>query len=383
MVQELHDPTFVSGTGTGTEVSEYIRRINISWPSSRRGAQGKILLENWKQNADGSYSTGVFDDLVGTEKFSIKARHLTDGGPGSWIDLLTAYITAAPTERQGYDKGRNVIELDIMDRSYLWIDGKAPCVFTPSFGGWDLREACTLLLNQCGDVEDEDIEFPADYTDNPSTLPQPDKSKRTLSFGPDDQLIDALDRLCFTVGWRWYLDPQGNVTFERAQRAGTYTVDFTLDEDTVTDADQIYEVSTQRSTQDVRNRVYVRTVGEDGVTDAAAYKYQPSKDDPTSNYYLGRWQWMVKEDAGIGDPDMLAQTLLYKRLQFSQTIRWTTIARDLWPGDVVQVEVNHLGIDENTKFLITAKNTVLEPMSSGSANLWMDEYEADILTPWS
>ena len=385
-VQEIHETVLGTGAGVSANISRDIESIDISWKLTRRGTSGTIVLRNWRGNATGTgYDVGLYDSLTGIQKVAIRARHLfspdePSGTEGAWIDLFVGYLREEPRKRDS-DLGRNVIELELMDRTLLWQDNVACMLYMPSFGGWDFKEATTHILTRW-EVDSTDIEYPADYAIMPIALPNNHPSRGAFAYDSDVCIIDALDEMCRAVGYRWHISPADKIVFERLQYVGLAAVDFTLDETTVTQFDQIEMVDSSRSFEDARNRVFVTGVDEDGKPLGAHYVYQPSIDDDTSEYYVGRNRWLVKEYDEHDKPGMTAQAMLYGNIVTGGQLIWRAPARDLWPADIVDIQVDHLGFAAGTKFRIVTKTTRLADIAAGGDPVWVDEYGAELIAPW-
>lgn len=375
-VQEVHRTVLGAGAaGDDVDLSADLEAVQITHDDSGRGAVCTLTLRNYRADAEeasGYAMEHLAGQLAGIGLVAVDLAHEYAGAApdGSWVRAFTGYaeLLEAYTDDAGFPR----IELTLGDRSRLWGDGEGTMHDLPDVTSWDLREAVILLLTHHG-VPEADILFPADY---PET-----KLYRPIQYGtaasrhtPDTGIDQVIDDLCADLGMKWQILPDGTFRFRWTNRP--VTADFTLDPDTTTPEDRI-EADARHSIdfRDLVNEVEVRGRTRWGVETAAVVHHSASLSDDTSAAYLGRRRRMRISDPSNARPALRAQQELFKRLNLGRRFTWSTIGRDLWPGDVVQIDLAGLEIAEGTLAIILGKTSSL----SRAQMRWRDEFACQVI----
>jgi len=384
-VAEFHSPTFsaarsspqaLAGTGKTVSVSG---RVDDTWRGATcevvlRVEQGEYLLKgNEKMTVDAGWATGTTDTAVST----------------STSRQFTGYVLSATREKRADEQGKVYLTLNAEDgigarlkaKKYMWLQ--------PVLGGLTVGQdflgddgkflyhtstkvpAGTIVrhLLNCAGVPDALIHSSILACTGALAwhLPAADrKGDLLLDYRADEEVLAVLDKIATLLGGYFGVDQNGTYTIaQRTAYAAGGAVDWTLDDDTATDADMVYEVSAERGFDEFRN--YVACVvgqGDGAVSFATPLWPAPSHTLTSSRDFIGDdwWEILVETEAsGASAAVLQAQQRYVEAYKRRHVLRWTTPGKhDLWPGDVVAVQASGLDVPSGTVFRLIEKNWRIE-----------------------
>lgn len=424
--QEGHRTVIDNRDPQPLDLTPHILEFSASFPDAGRGATATLRLRNYRTVAGnpGKWdpdSRGFLDDLlVGEGRIQIQAGHQYGGEavdlwePGeepvdtpqdralvepSQDDALTALFTGYVVSKEAGLDAEGLwpeLTLQLQDRTFLWQDGKAPMIFLPDLGGWDFKEAASLVLQQFGvRVSDthanpvaplypSEVIFPEDYDSYPVRI-RSQETSATLKFDPTTSAVDALDRICELVGYRWRIRQDGKIAFRWGatfQEEPDLVIDeadaasWTLGPLDVEEA-QLVEGSLRATKDYAQARTVTMVVGIDkwGRVKEAIYSNGAALTDTTAPDFVGRYLWDLSVEPDNAAPDLAAQLRHYENAQWGQTVEWTSVGRPLDLGMIVQVKVSHLGVPLGTYCVVVSKSISLTA-SEGQQEppLWREGY---------
>lgn len=224
-----------------------------------------------------------------------------------------------------------------------------------------------------------DFEFPADYADHAMTLPRQELSA-AAKFQEDTGIIEALDRLASLCWMKWRIRPDGKIEF-RWSPVPAPEPSFVLDEETVTPQDRILGLEATCDYRHVRTVAYTRGRDDWGAdAEVLLNAGAPYLIDDTAPQFVGRRLWTATVEPDNKEPGTTTQRRLFERRDAALRIEWQTVGRDLWPDDVVEVQVSHLGVPAGTRFLIRGKTSEAAADRRPGNLRWVDSYVAEVVT---
>ncbi len=376
-VQEIHRTVLGAGAaGDPVDLAADIEELTVTHDDRGRGATCTLKVRNYQVDAleTSGYLLGHLDDqLKGIGLVTVELAHVyADATPnGAFITCFTGY--AESFEPYVDEQGFPMLEIKLGDRSRTWTEGEGTMHDLPDVSGWDLAEAVELLLTHHG-VDAADIVWPVDYPASKLYIPL-QEGTAAGRHTPDTGIDKVLDDICQAVGVRWRLRADGTFEFRWYPRA-VGAADFTLDPTTVTPEDKIeWDARHAIDFTAICNEVEVRGKTRWGVETAARMVHGPSLTDDTSAAYLGRRRRRRIADPTNPNPAVRAQQELFEGLIAGRTFTWQTVGHDLWPGDLVAIELEGLLIPSGTKAEITGKTS---SWSEGDWR-WRDEYTCRIV----
>ncbi len=333
--------------------------------------QGKLVSAEWycAQGGRGSWfkarlvtdGAGSYD-YDGNEKAALKVA-ADIGGALTYYTQVTGYLDSPKRQKSGAVPATIVLDLKVSDR-FIRLKNK-DAYMTPSFAGWTFEKAWKWLFHECAGIPESHLTLDAGAGD--FTFPCP---LRNLILKFDQSLsVDVVaDRLAAAAGRRWGVDRNGQVF---TQALGTIVYDgspeFTLDEDTATEADTLYFVDVRRDIFALRNHVICVGQDRDGNDVVCSWQWKDSMSDPTAAAFIGdEWCEVVFAPDG-GNPYLTAQFRAAELARYQKLIKWQTDGAagvDLFPGHYVEVdEVTHIDIPAGTVFQIIEKHGTLDARS--------------------
>jgi len=376
-VQEIHRTVLGAGAaGDPVDLAADIEELTVTHDDRGRGATCTLKVRNYQVDAleTSGYLLGHLDDqLKGIGLVTVELAHVyADATPnGAFITCFTGY--AESFEPYVDEQGFPMLEIKLGDRSRTWTEGEGTMHDLPDVSGWDLAEAVELLLTHHG-VDAADIVWPVDYPASKLYIPL-QEGTAAGRHTPDTGIDKVLDDICQAVGVRWRLRRTARSSF-----GGTHAP---------------WGPPTSRSTPPP-SRPRTRSSGTPGTRStsprsatrsrcgarpAGAWRprrgmvHGPSLTDDTSAAYLGRRRRRRIADPTNPNPAVRAQQELFEGLIAGRTFTWQTVGHDLWPGDLVAIELEGLLIPSGTKAEITGKTS---SWSEGDWR-WRDEYTCRIV----
>lgn len=373
-LQEVHRT--VLGVGAGgdpLDLTSFVKALMVNVQAEERGAVATLRLRNWLFTGSG-YTLGYLSPLLrGVGKVTIDLAHqYADSTPdGDFVRVMTGWASRLTPAMDGIWPH---LELELGDRAWLWSDGQATMFDLCDVSGWDFADAVTLILTHWG-VDEADIIFPADYDDHARQVPF-QAGGAGGRFDPEASILDVIDTLCERCWMRWRLRPDGKPEFRYYPEA-VGSPDFVLDDDTVTPEDKVaLPVAMTLDYSSIRNVARVRGITPWGTEIESRWVNQPSVIDPDSPIYTGRVMQVVRSEPDNADPVPTAGRLLHEHVTGGHELTWESIGRDLWPGDVVQVNVDHLAVAAGTLFRVTG---AVHRWTSPELR-WRSEFSGRIIT---
>ena len=290
-------------------------------------------------------------DFTGNEKASL-AIALDTGGGISYTTQVTGYLQSPALRKTGGDPGAVILDLSAVDRLQR-LRNKAARLL-PSFAGWTFEDAFTWLLHECAGFPTGDLNL--DALAGSFTYPAP-PGQQLLKFDHTLDLVAVADELARAAGREWGIDQSGDI-FTRALGTVVYsgTPDWTLDEDTVTEADVCYFAEIERDLMGVRNHVLVIGKDRDGNDVLASWRYAPSVSDPAADPFIGDDWWEVRIAPDGADPWLIAAFTGTELLKYRGLLTWETDGKPtLFPDHYVKVQTTGLQIPTDTVFRIVEK----------------------------
>lgn len=200
-------------------------------------------------------------------------------------------------------------------------------------------------------------------------------------FAADEEVVSALDKIAQAVYAYFGVDQNGTYgMWSRSVYGGT--PDFVLDDDTTTEADFAYEVTSERGYDEFRNYV-VAVVGQGANTSSwVAPTYPAATHTVTSDPdFIGEdwWEILLETDASGDYAAMLLAMQRYSELvKRRQVVRWSGPGRAaLFPGHFVRVDSSGLDVPVGTVFRIVDKSWRVEQTSGEFTTNFIGVKEAD------
>ncbi len=262
--------------------------------------------------------------------------------------VFTGYITDIKRRKTGTED--LVLEITAEDYWGARMPHKS-MVYMASFGGQLFAEAFADVANRLGFREDQ---IDCVDAENVRLSTAEIIGRQTFAFAAEDNPGDALDAFCKERGWRCGIDAEGNI-FAAMPYAYSGTPDFILDQDTVTEADVVTDLSAGLDLSEFANSV----VAYVGPEEQRSEKWLADEDSwqlSSTDDYIGDLWWRIeKRERGLGQTmaDAVAAAVLAKVSTFRQVITWETEGRDLSPGQFVQVQVDVPGVETDSVYMIT------------------------------
>lgn len=396
-IVELHSPVFppLANPPFPVGLQKYADTLEITYEETGHGTTAKIefrdvdqdltvvsLGDDFATSTTGAYDQGVVSDLLkngGIGKVTIRLKHIygeRDDLPpqlSEMVDVFTGYVSNVEMNRSEVQPR---VTLSLVDRSALWTNGRTSLALCPQPVGWDFKEYTQTILNYALVPYDE-IHYPDNY---PLEWPIPSQyNGAEISLDPNGDLIAILDRLCQICGFRWSVGPDGDVYFDWRYDAVTAAPKFTLNADTVTDADEFGEpVIYQRALTDAVTHIYAEGRAPHGQTVNVLAHDSRAMTDKTYEYYVGRplWQTILEPDNPTPMVSVWREFAESKQAQW--TFSWRSLGKDLFPGDVVQNNHPDLPIPLGARFVIVSKRTSLDVSSNSEDHRWIDEFQCQL-----
>lgn len=377
-LQEIHRPTVTTPSPVASALEEYGEHLSLSWEEHGRGATGTLLCRNWEYGTY-DYELGPLNSYKGIGRVTIKFAHQYSTGDSAFLQIFDGYVTEIKRMRETENQIWPQTQFSLQDRSFLWQGERATMIHLPDVAGWDFKDATSLLLEHHGAAESRgEVVYPADYATNPQTIPWQVGSS-SLTFDPMANLMDVLDRLCALCYMRWYIDTFGRVVFDWSPKVVSGP-DWTLDEDTVTDVDVIeLPVESTQAFTDTFSVSFARGRSRWGEETEALYNYTPALTDTDYDGFLGRKLWAATVEPDNPYPGRTAQRRLLEGQQRGRSLTWRTLGRNLWPGMVVAVGVDHLAVPSGTWFKVVSKTSEFDMGVHPNSLLWNDAYVGEVI----
>ena len=290
-------------------------------------------------------------DFDGNEKAEIKVARDTGGGL-SYVTQMTAYLQRPKRLRHGRDPGTVVLDLQGQDR-LCRLRNKA-ALLLPSFAGWSFQDAWTWLMHECAGILESELVFDGGAADFHYPCPYSDL---ILKFDHTLDVVAVADQLAKAAGREWGITAAGKI-FSRALGTIAYSgsPDWTLDEDTATEADVAYTIEADRDIFSVRNHVMVIGRDKHGNDVLATWRHDPSVSNPAADPFIGDTWWDVSIAPDGADPWLIAQFRGTDLLSYRSLVVWQTDGKpDLFPDHYVKVQTTGLEIPNDTIFRIIEK----------------------------
>lgn len=372
-LQEVHRTALgVGAGGAPVDLTADVESLSVTYQEEGRGTVASLRLRNWREAAGGGYDLGHLDDVlrgIGRVTIDLAHEYANDAPDGPTVRVLTGWLARVTW---GRDDMWPTVELECDDRAWLWADGRATMYDLPDVTGWDLREAAELLLTHW-EVPATDLVWPDTYPADGWRIPWQEGSAAGR-FSEDTDIAEALDTLCERCAMRWRVRPDGRIEFRWHPAAGTPA--FTLDQATVTPEDRVeLPTAVVVDHNGLRNVVRVRGRTSWGDEVESRYVHGPSRSTPASPVYLGRAVHLCRSEPENPEPSRTAARLLAEQTVGGRELTWRSIGRDLWPGDLVEVRVDHLGVVSGTRFRLTGVTLSW----SAEDPLWRGEYTGRIV----
>ncbi|HUU54480.1 MAG TPA: hypothetical protein VMY87_06115 [Armatimonadota bacterium] len=289
--------------------------------------------------------------FTGNEKAQL-AVALDTGGELEYVNQMTGYLDCPKRAIDPRDPGAIILDLTARDR-LCRLQNKAARLL-PSFAGWSFADAWLWLLHECAGLPETDILLDDDAADYIYPCPL---SSLPLKFDSTANLVDVADQLAQAANREWGVNPDGNI-FTRIRGGPVYSgePDWTLDQDTVTEADTVYLVQLERDIFSLRNHVLVLGQDRDGNDVCASWRHLPSVINPDYDPFIGDDWWEVKIAPDGCDPWSIAAYSGTELLSYRALLIWETDGKPaLFPDHFVEVYADGLDIPAGTVFRITDK----------------------------
>jgi hypothetical protein len=357
------DTVEVDTQGNNTVALKSVRgTINENWRGSSITAQVE---------AKPGYILG---DIAPNAK--VRCNVSTNDGASSYRQF-TGYITppeklrgSGPLDIQGTVQAEDIIEARLSKKSMSW-----HCSYegTGNANGWNVASAFTNILHSAG-VPDSLIDIHEDvslagmgtgyYMPSGSMM-----GKRRFKFGPDIDVVTALDTIVQAVGiastayptkrrgLAWGVNQNGVIFLKPAyERTPGGAVDYTLDEDTATAEDFCSTLKSTRSLEDFRNLLIVMA-GEGADAARKILSDQDSWSDPTAQTFIGDiWQRFVCYPDGA-DIEAISEQL-WREVGYWHWLIEVTLHDnpDIMPEHNIKVQVANMDIPTDSVFKVVSKD---------------------------
>jgi len=289
--------------------------------------------------------------FTGNEKAQIRVALDTGAGP-SYYTQVTGYLETPKTDRHGQRPGE--VPLDLRGRDLLCRLRNKDAKLLPAFGGWSFYNAWRWLFHEVAGLPESMISLDAGapYWE----LPYP-PGQISLKFDQTLDVVTVADQLACAAGREWGVNAAGQI-FTRPLGSVVYggSPDFTLDDDTVTEADAAYLIDLDRDLFAVRNHVICIGQDRNGNDVIASWRFTNTMTDPATDPFIGD-EWCEVRIAPEGaDPYMIAMFTGTELLQYRALLRWQTEGKPtLFPDHFVYVDVAGLDIPVGSIFRIIGK----------------------------
>lgn len=381
---ECHD-TYYPYAGrpleTSVDLEPFLESVELTEEASGHGDRCTIVLRDLNVTAGtggqpDTYEPGwVSQRLLGQGRVTLALQHIfaeAVGGshsPASDVgdDTLVAFDGVVDEIRIDQAGVIGKIAITAQDVSLLWAGDQATKASFPQPAGWDFRSYTTRLVSQAfvpHSAARPRIHYPADVTDSTGASPVwiPDQhGGATISFDPSAGLVDILDRICEVCEMTWYVRA-GHVYFDHAYDWMTQEPVFTLDSETITGRDLVIVPFTyRRSYRDSLTHAFCRGRDLSGWEVGAMAKDATALTDPDDPFFVGRWRQATRFEPDNAEPQKTATRMLRDAQWSVGELTWSTIWRDLHPGDVVETQITteRVPLPLGTRFRITAATTSL------------------------
>lgn len=315
--------------------------IGLSW---KRG-----LWRDWTFTATMRDPNDFWVDyLKPNQKVTVKA-----GLDDVLTQLMIAYVRKPGVERDGNRERGNVPELTVEGQDYILarIAGKKFMRQQASPVGWDLGAwAESVLLNA-------NVVAPLSFPSG-TIVTQSRKKALQFDFGPNDEVLFALDKVFKAHGWTpLAIDADGTI-WSAPEPVYGGTPDFVLDETTAVDGELIETIRVDYQDEEFRNAAGV--IGDLGALSETVDL--GSIQDPDDPNFVGDDWWGIEDLEEGDDPATRAAYLLAEWLGRRQLLKWTrNVKTDLAPGAYVQVKVDKLDVPTDTVMRIVGDEGNIDP----------------------
>jgi hypothetical protein len=288
----------------------------------------------------------------GNEKITAKLGWNKDDGSGTTTQKFLGYVQRLP--REGDDQKDNLgpnLSIGVGDPIDARLSKKC-MVCKSAAGGEDLPTWVYRILYDAGAPAAQLTAIYAMIGTGPTIpLGQP-KGDLRYKFSADVCVIDALDDVCAACGREWGWNAETGLYFLRVPVTYSGTPDWTLDDDTATAADFVWNLTHESSPEEYRNVLYAisETLGEQW---SMIYLDNESRITPTDPSYIGDdwWEVITETDAPDGTGKALKRWL--ELIKQHSLIGWTMRGRtDLGPGKFVKMQVTKMGVTTDAIYQI-------------------------------
>lgn len=380
-LQEYHRTTFdVPDETAEIDISKYIESIDISYGEFYRGTQVTLKCRNWDPQIDAipgdepSPAVAADNDalrklLSGETMCEIKMTQDRGDSPTP-ITIFKGYVIEKPFNIAGIWAK---MDIKLQDATCLLgkLLGKSPA----RCGGWDFAEYTTLILNN-EFIPSEMIYYPTNYPTGNWIIPFK-YGDWSMDFSPETSIIDVLDKVCEVSQMVWYVSQYGNITFDWKYPKKSVP-DFVIDE-TSEEASYFEVLDSNINLNNIASIYQIKGSDARGYPIDFTFKWTPAY-DTAKPYYIGRDKYKVLTENNIPNVFTWAQDKIIEEYQNSFIVGWTCEGgKDLWPYDVVQVDLPYVGIGTGgvELFEIVSKTSTLE--WSKTREVWTDSFTARIV----
>jgi hypothetical protein len=370
-IAEYHSAELTTPSQDYVTLAGAVDLATIYYPATRRGLSCTLDMRGYQYLAGEPLYLDP-NDLRGVKKLDLRAKRL--GIDADFTQLFVGRLAqVAPRREAGEDAGRTRLQMTFKDRSWLWKGRRMLHFWSGIWHEMDLYDAVVLILANVG-VAPTDIVFPEGYS-GAWLLNVHD------AVEPDTEVDALLDKLCARAGFMWWMGHDNKIYFDYQSTFfyGPKALSFTLDDETTTPLDRVEFVEAETDYEQMRNAVLVSADDKWNRDTSVAVYWIPSLNDPTSETYAGVPLWECKalgEQKGAQNANLpsLATRMLYRGLCEGRRVRWRSVGRPLFQWDLVQVDVQGLGVPAGTTFMVGEKTSRLALIDKDVVG-WTDEYE--------
>ncbi len=388
VVNQLHEPSITDARTTTTytfdgqeETPPLLSasgRVDDSWRGATCELEMRFPYDTTSPYFTDSASAQQRVQWTGNELVTVDVEwdtgSRTPGDAFSTDTQFTGYICELNYDRDSDELGYMRMRLSCEDIVGARFSGKKKMINHICYAGVRSDVAFEHVFLRCGVKADyQDLTGLVDDEGNiwfmPLGLSVFDYGARLFQFRANEEVVSALDVMAQSLGVVWGVDYDGICFVKPRPRyvAGTSAISFTLDDDTTTADDLLYNVTATRGHDQFRN--YLAAIVGQGAEIETWFGRDPNDSHTAteSSGFIGDDWWEVLTETDAGNAALIGQERLGELILRKLVVAWETPGKpDLWPDDFVKVQVDGLEVPADTVFRIIEKNWSIDWRDAGA-----------------